>query len=190
MVFIPRRTIVCEKVLQDEGVYGDVSIGEFELDFIPFENDVISLELDAAFRVDFGLSPASKAAWPLEMRCFTMYQAHWELHAVSHEALGAQAFIKARHAPYCEGSPQLHVNMCGNKSPPESCARSQEVALEGDTGALFHTARALMRLQARYGEAGVVRGKGASAAVVNDIMTRMRQEQGPEASTSGKTTLW
>ena len=49
--FVPRRTIVCEKVFQEEGVYGDVVLGEYALDFIPFESDVLSLELDTAFRV-------------------------------------------------------------------------------------------------------------------------------------------
>ena len=51
MFFLPRSTTVCEKVFQDEGISADVSIGEFPLDFIPFDYDVLSLELDTAFRV-------------------------------------------------------------------------------------------------------------------------------------------
>lgn len=49
--FVPGRTIVCEKVLQEEGVYGDCTLADYPLYFIPFDYDVLSLELDSAFRV-------------------------------------------------------------------------------------------------------------------------------------------
>ena len=49
--FMPRRTHVCDKILEDEGVLADVHLGTFPLDFIPFEMDVLSLELPTAFRV-------------------------------------------------------------------------------------------------------------------------------------------
>lgn len=49
--FVPGRTIVCEKVLQEEGVYGDCTLADYPLYFIPFDSDVLSLELDSAFRV-------------------------------------------------------------------------------------------------------------------------------------------
>ena len=48
--FLPRRTIVCEKVFQEEGISANVTFGEFPLDFIPFDYDVLSLELDSAFK--------------------------------------------------------------------------------------------------------------------------------------------
>ncbi|KAL7273187.1 Vacuolar protein-sorting-associated protein 33 [Rhizina undulata] len=47
--FVPRRTLVCEKILEDEGVLGDVTIGEFPLYFLPLEQDLLSLELDNSF---------------------------------------------------------------------------------------------------------------------------------------------
>ncbi|GLC45083.1 hypothetical protein PLESTM_001684800 [Pleodorina starrii] len=47
--FIPRRTIACERILEEEGVLGDVVIGEYCLDMVPYDDDVISLELDTAF---------------------------------------------------------------------------------------------------------------------------------------------
>jgi hypothetical protein len=50
LYFVPRRSMICEKLLEEEGVYGDVSIGEYHLDAIPLEEDVISLEVDDAFR--------------------------------------------------------------------------------------------------------------------------------------------
>jgi len=48
-MFVPRRTLVCEKILEDEGVLGDLTIGEFPLHFIPLESDLLSLELEDAF---------------------------------------------------------------------------------------------------------------------------------------------
>jgi hypothetical protein len=39
--------------LEEEGVYGDVTLGEFQLDLIPFEKDVLSLEMEDSFRECF-----------------------------------------------------------------------------------------------------------------------------------------
>lgn len=50
LFFMPRRTIVCEKVLEEEGVYADVTLGEYTLDIIPFDEDVLSLELATAYK--------------------------------------------------------------------------------------------------------------------------------------------
>lgn len=49
--FMPRRTMVCEKVFQEEGIFGDVTLKEYPLDFIPFDSDILSLELDTAYKV-------------------------------------------------------------------------------------------------------------------------------------------
>ena len=49
--FMPRKTTLCEHIFQQEGVFGDIVIGEFPVDFIPFDSDVLSLELPTAFRV-------------------------------------------------------------------------------------------------------------------------------------------
>jgi hypothetical protein len=51
--FVPRRTMLCEKVLEDRGVYGDVVMGEFHLDLIPLDDDVVSMELHSVFREVF-----------------------------------------------------------------------------------------------------------------------------------------
>jgi len=51
--FVPRRTMLCERVLSEEGVYGDVKTGEYHLDLIPFEEDVLSLEMPLSFRECF-----------------------------------------------------------------------------------------------------------------------------------------
>ena len=49
--FLPRRTIACERIFQEQGVYGDIVAGELPISFIPFECDVLSLEMGSAFRV-------------------------------------------------------------------------------------------------------------------------------------------
>jgi hypothetical protein len=43
--FVPSRNIICERVLEDEGVYGDVQLGEYDLGLIPFEDDCLSMEV-------------------------------------------------------------------------------------------------------------------------------------------------
>ena len=48
---MPRRTMVCEKVFQEEGIAADVTLSEYPLDFIPFDSDILSLELDRAYKV-------------------------------------------------------------------------------------------------------------------------------------------
>ncbi|GFF28230.1 vacuolar protein sorting-associated protein 33A [Aspergillus lentulus] len=47
--WVPRRTFVSNKVLEDAGIIGDVNIAEFPLYFVPLEQDVLSLELDDCF---------------------------------------------------------------------------------------------------------------------------------------------
>ena len=46
---VPRKTLICERVLEDEGVYGDAHVSEFPLETIPLEEDVLSLELYDSF---------------------------------------------------------------------------------------------------------------------------------------------
>ncbi|KAI8099584.1 Sec1-like protein [Halteromyces radiatus] len=48
LFFVPERTLVCERILEEEGVKGDVTIGDYALDWIPYEDDLISMELDPA----------------------------------------------------------------------------------------------------------------------------------------------
>ncbi|KAG9236007.1 Sec1-like protein [Amylocarpus encephaloides] len=47
--WVPRRTLVSEKILEEAGVLGDTSIAEFPLYFLPLEKDVLSLELEDSF---------------------------------------------------------------------------------------------------------------------------------------------
>ena len=48
--FVPRRSLICDKFLQDAGILGDVVVGEFHLDLIPFDEDLLSLEMNDSFR--------------------------------------------------------------------------------------------------------------------------------------------
>jgi hypothetical protein len=47
---VPRRTIICERVLEEEGVYNDVTLLEYQLGLIPVEDDVLSMEIPDVFR--------------------------------------------------------------------------------------------------------------------------------------------
>jgi len=47
--WVPRRTLVSNRVLEEAGVLGDVTISELPLHFFPLERDVLSLELYDSF---------------------------------------------------------------------------------------------------------------------------------------------
>eukprot|EP00277_Geminigera_cryophila_P022377 CAMPEP_0179476540 /NCGR_PEP_ID=MMETSP0799-20121207/55561_1 /TAXON_ID=46947 /ORGANISM="Geminigera cryophila, Strain CCMP2564" /LENGTH=161 /DNA_ID=CAMNT_0021286835 /DNA_START=92 /DNA_END=574 /DNA_ORIENTATION=+ len=47
---VPRRTIICERVLEEEGVYSDVTLADYHLGLIAVEDDVLSMELPDALR--------------------------------------------------------------------------------------------------------------------------------------------
>ncbi|KAI7881074.1 Sec1-like protein [Lichtheimia hyalospora FSU 10163] len=46
LCFVPQRTRICERVLEEEGVFGSITIADYAMDWIPLEDDVISMELD------------------------------------------------------------------------------------------------------------------------------------------------
>ncbi|KAG0486185.1 hypothetical protein HPP92_008280 [Vanilla planifolia] len=48
--FVPRRTVVCEKIFEDEKVRHLLTLGEYPLYIMPLDEDVLSCELDTAFR--------------------------------------------------------------------------------------------------------------------------------------------
>ena len=47
--WVSRRTLVSNKILEEAGVLGDISIEELPLHFIPYEDDVLNLALEDAF---------------------------------------------------------------------------------------------------------------------------------------------
>ncbi|ONI23803.1 hypothetical protein PRUPE_2G209100 [Prunus persica] len=46
--FVPRRSVACEKILEEEKVHNLLTIGEYPLYFVPLDEDVLSFELDLA----------------------------------------------------------------------------------------------------------------------------------------------
>jgi hypothetical protein len=50
VLFVPRKTLVCEELLKHLGVYGDLTFGEVPIDIIPYERDVLSMEYETAWR--------------------------------------------------------------------------------------------------------------------------------------------
>ncbi|CDZ97750.1 Vacuolar sorting protein VPS33/slp1 (Sec1 family) [Phaffia rhodozyma] len=53
ILLVPRKTELCRQILEEEGVLGDVKLEEYNLSFIPLENDVLSLELEHAAKEIF-----------------------------------------------------------------------------------------------------------------------------------------
>ncbi|XP_052184512.1 vacuolar protein-sorting-associated protein 33 homolog [Diospyros lotus] len=48
--FVPRRTVACEKILEEEKVHNFMTIAEYPLYVVPLDEDVLSFELDFAFK--------------------------------------------------------------------------------------------------------------------------------------------
>ena len=46
---MPRRTLVSNQILEEDGVLGDVNISELPIYFIPLEKDLLSLQLEDSF---------------------------------------------------------------------------------------------------------------------------------------------
>ncbi|KAK9672791.1 hypothetical protein RND81_12G125100 [Saponaria officinalis] len=50
LYFIPRRSVACEQLLKEEKVHDLLTIGEYPLYMIPLDEDVMSFELDFAYK--------------------------------------------------------------------------------------------------------------------------------------------
>lgn len=50
ILFAPRSTMLCERALEEEGVYSQVRIVEYQIDLIPYDVDLLSLEMNDSFR--------------------------------------------------------------------------------------------------------------------------------------------
>jgi len=62
--WVPRRTLVSDRILEENGVLGEVTIGECPLFLIPLEPDLLSLELEDAFSDLYLVCPASVHIYP------------------------------------------------------------------------------------------------------------------------------
>ncbi|RXM90788.1 Vacuolar protein sorting-associated protein 33A [Acipenser ruthenus] len=51
ILFVPRRSLLCEQRLEEQGVLGSfINIEEYILDLIPYDGDLLSMESESAFR--------------------------------------------------------------------------------------------------------------------------------------------
>ncbi len=51
IAMVPRRTIICERVLEEEGVLGaNVMLADLAMDLFAFEDDLLSMEIPSCFR--------------------------------------------------------------------------------------------------------------------------------------------
>ncbi|KAJ3441109.1 vacuolar protein sorting-associated protein 33a [Anaeramoeba flamelloides] len=50
VVFVPRKTMMCERELEKLGVLGNVTLEEFHMDLIPLDEDVLTMSVKGAFR--------------------------------------------------------------------------------------------------------------------------------------------
>ena len=50
VLLVPRVSTLVTRILEEEGVLGDVTLASYNLQFIPLADDVISLEYDDAFK--------------------------------------------------------------------------------------------------------------------------------------------
>ncbi|KAK7087752.1 vacuolar protein sorting-associated protein 33A-like isoform X2 [Littorina saxatilis] len=51
LIFVPRKSLLCERKLKEKGVYGSFStVEEFNMTLIPFDADLLSMEMNDAFK--------------------------------------------------------------------------------------------------------------------------------------------
>ncbi|XP_052224605.1 vacuolar protein sorting-associated protein 33A-like isoform X2 [Dreissena polymorpha] len=51
IIFVPRKSLLCERRLKEAGVHGSLTnIEEFSLNLIPFDNDLLSMEMEDSFK--------------------------------------------------------------------------------------------------------------------------------------------
>ncbi|KAK5834677.1 vacuolar protein-sorting-associated protein 33 homolog [Gossypium arboreum] len=100
--FVPRREIQCERILEEEKVHHLITIGEYPLYIVPVDEDILSFELDLAYK---------------------------------------------------------------------------QCQVDGDTGSLWHIAKAIHKLESTFGVIPNVRAKGKASVLVSDILDRMHTEE-------------
>ncbi|XP_037304284.2 vacuolar protein sorting-associated protein 33B [Pungitius pungitius] len=53
IIFTPRKFYACEAVLEEQGIFGEVTTDEWSFSLLPLDDDVISMELPEFFRDNF-----------------------------------------------------------------------------------------------------------------------------------------
>lgn len=50
IIFVPQKSYVCERYLEQEGLFGYFTILDFPLGFMPLDSDLFSLESDDSYQ--------------------------------------------------------------------------------------------------------------------------------------------
>ena len=66
LLLVPRTSTLVSRILEEEGVLGDVTISSYNLQFIPIAEDVISLEQENAMRELWVVSEDLSFCYPEE----------------------------------------------------------------------------------------------------------------------------
>jgi Sec1 family len=144
-------------VLQQEGVYGDIVIGDIPVDWVPYDTDILSLEREYVFRV--------QSPWLDRLR------------------LARPAWCLPEDGS-CSVSPTHHQCPTGTRVQHtyrfQGTHCVQEQACEDDYSSLYRIAQALTQLQATYGTAREVKGVGAAALQLQRTLARCCSARLPE----------
>ncbi|KAG9046525.1 hypothetical protein FS837_004275 [Tulasnella sp. UAMH 9824] len=75
LILVPRRTTLCDRVLEEEGVFGEITISNYKLEFIPLEDDLLSLEWESTYKEIF-LDGDETAVYSAAQALLTLQQAY------------------------------------------------------------------------------------------------------------------
>ena len=70
--WVPRRTLVSNKILETEAVLGDVNMAELPIYFLPLEKDILSLELEDSFADLYLVSRACRLEPGIRRHCLSL----------------------------------------------------------------------------------------------------------------------
>ena len=201
--WVPRRTLVSEKILEEAGVLGDTSIAEFPLYFLPLEKDLLSLELDDSF-ADLYLKKDPTPTYLLARALMLIQQKHGlfpritgkgdnvkRMQRESQTGHEFSIFWVPRRTLVSEKILE-EAGVLGDTSiaefplyflPLEKDLLSLELDdsfadlyLKKDPTPTYLLARALMLIQQKHGLFPRITGKGDNAKKLADLLARMRQE--------------
>jgi hypothetical protein len=94
IIFVPRRSRVCEEKLKEKGVRGDIIIDELNLDFLPIDTDLLSMESHDCFR-DLYLNNDTTSIFNLAHGLITLQQLY---------GIIPNVFVKGDKAKQCYDS--------------------------------------------------------------------------------------
>ncbi|XP_066859834.1 vacuolar protein sorting-associated protein 33B isoform X2 [Anser cygnoides] len=151
IIFSPQKFYACEMVLEEEGVFGDVTCDEWSFYLLPLDEDIISMELPEFFR-DYFLSSQPLAAG----LCCPGVDFAWRA-----ARMGCGASTSPHTAPL-PGPLQSSLGGSGH--------------LEGDHRWINSVARALQLLNSLYGPFSRAYGIGRCAKMCYELWRELEEE--------------